>query len=591
MIKYKVTKTVVNNKGEIIALVIQGKEKDLGGLSSEVIEKPIPIDVLKKMNNGNGFHNHQCDINRSGLSGRGNFSFADLQMIVFDNVTNSYSPIGNKIELVKRYVQDNQNVGFDVKFEDGHVKAYTYANVMALCKWFKPVNFMISTTKNNRAFIKGHNFKIDDLPVQVIGDESKAKKTRSSARDAGGKKFGTTLESGFDILDVYDLIYKYKGQVIKLPNEKYVSATPSGNVKLDEFTPYGIGEVASPKLMFNATKLNVNAGFKKVGYVPVTINNATTNITTYIFRSKSLFLAGENYVRTFGIAVPAETEKELITALGKSLAIEKITDTTITQPLGQVIDAKNLSFYKVNSDRLELISSKKRESSLMSASQLAELCKQQYSLKLISKYAGPRSGVMKEVKESLGNIQLNQQAGRQPFGIFAMMNPNVLQYLESVGFDIYTGAYTKMGIPEGTNEDGGTDSVGTKVEIVYVLKGYDAGKINVAKLKQAYSVQDSKVITPEVANVIAQIEAVSDPVEKYKLANKIYKDAEEKLGKIAEMFWRHNAAMYILGNKRSVHTKDAGDWEPIATKAKSSVAYENKAVSGLVVKLTGVTLG
>lgn len=598
MAKLKLTKTIVNGNKQLIGFVVSGKEKDLGGFSDNMIERGYPVDHLIKTK----FANNQLAVvtknGKSVLVERGNFKINTLPMVVFTNSGNpdtEYVSVDNSISLVQRFVQDNENIGFRVRFGDGSEDNLKYANVIMICKWFKPSNFSIRTSAKGRIYIAGKKdgITLDELPAVVIGEEPETapKRTKSAAKE-NTVGFSGNLESGFDILDIYELIRECNGSVIKLPSEDYIAHSDKTVDEHEEFTSLGIGEVASPRLSFNSTKLNVNANFKKVGVVSVPISGVPQNITTYVNRSKSIFNNGENYIKKFGIAIPSEKEEELITALGKSLALEKITDNTVIAPLSQVIDAKSLAFYKVDSSKIDLISENKRKVSILSAKKLAELCKKQYELKLISKYLGPNGGVLKELKGTLSAEEVADAKSRALFGIFSMMNEKALQAITEAGIDIYTGAYTKTG-KSSTSYAKASGTKEESVEITYILDGMDYTKITGSAIKAAALVNDTSKVTAEVINVVNTVENINNPSEKYKKAYELYKKTEAALEAINEKFWKHNASMYLNGNKSNIHSHDNKKWQlNTTTRVKTAQVYNYVGgdVTGLTVKITGVNI-
>ena len=585
----KLTKTIVNENRSLIGFVIKGKEKEFGGFSDMEMERGVPMSQLTKEK----FSNNQIAVVKGKIVEKGNFKINSLPMCIFEN--DNYIDLDNHIYLVGRFVQNNENIGFRVKFANGSEESLKYANVILICKWFKPGNFAIRTSGTGKQYIcgKSGSMKLEDLPVTVLGDEPKKqpKRMKSAAKEFD-TKINTAVESGYDILDIYGFIRECNGCIIKLPNEDYTAASAGGAETAEGFTSLGIGEVANPTPLFNATKLNVNAGFKKVGIVPVNINGTMQNITTFTYRTKSLFLNGDNYIKKFGIAVPTEKEAELIRILGASLALEKITDNSITAPLGQVIDAKSLSFYKVDSSKIDLISENKRKESILSSKQLVSVCKQMYELKLISKAMGPKGGLMKELKAALGDAAVAEAKGKKPFGIFSMMNTEALQAISEAGIDIYSGAY--KAVDSYTHKpSGAAGETAEQVEIEYTLKGYDASKLTGSKIIQFVKANDTTQLPESIIKYVREVLAITDLSNQYKAASQLYEATEKKVEELSKKLWMHNASMYLAGNKARIHTHDAKSWIPdTTTKVKKATVFTctNKGAEGLTVKFTGVTI-
>jgi hypothetical protein len=476
--------------------------------------------------------------------------------------------------------------------------------LLTLSKWFKPGNFVIRTSASKKQFIAGKPgvLVLNELPAIDVSTraqkttEESAKRTKSGAKKAE-QGFNGNVEVGFDIIDLYDFIENNGGCTIYLPTEKYEAATEKGAVKLDKFTSLGIGEVAATKPMYTPTKINVNARFRKVGIVPVTIGGVQQNIVTYVNRTKSIFLRGENYVKKFGIAIPTEKEQDLVNFLGNSLALEKITDPSVTNPLGQVIDSRGLSFFKIDASKLDLLSASKRKECIKSVDQIESMTRTMYTYKLISKAMGPY-GLMKKIKEEVGEAELYKSIGRKPFGIFSAMNEEALESIKAAGIDIYDGSYTEQGEPEDTTSSSSKKSSKSSsaeddtVEIEYVVSGLS--ELTGSKVLELVASGDPKGKLPkEVVDSVTKVTAIADPVQRYEAAKTVYAAVNKNIDKVTKSFWKHNAAMYIEGGKVRVHTHDSSDWELTTnTRVKTAKVYLCK-VSGhenLEVRLKGVEI-
>lgn len=588
--KLKVTKTIVNGQRNLIGFVLEGPEKAMGGFTDKVIERPYPTESLLALN----FSNNQLKVVDGKFIENNNFSINSLPMVVLTE-DGQYIPIDNTVAIMQRFVQDNENIGFRVQFSDGSEDNIRYANLIMLCKWFKPGNFAIRTSSLGKTYISGKKGgpSLSDFPEVVLGDEPKVrpKRMKSAAKETK-KAVQGALETGYDILDIYKFIDDCNGSIINLPSEKYVPNTVEGKDELVGFTSLGIGEVASPRPLFSGININVNANFKKVGVVPVSINGQKTNLTSFVYRNKSIFLNGENHIKKFGIAVATEKEDALISTLGASLALEKITDSTIIQPLSQVIDAKSLAFYKIDTSKIDLISEKKRKASILSTEKLFELCIKKYELNLISKALGPRGGVIKDCKAVLGIDAASTAEGKKLFGIYSMLSPEALETVKAAGIDVYTGAFINTDGKAKTKKATGADP-DRNVTIEYVVKGYDPSKLTGSKIRDAVRNNDTTKVSATVIKYVSEIEKIADMKEKMEEATKLYGLIESKIADINKMFWMHNASMYIEGNKSRIHSHDNSKWVPdTSSRVKNAQVYEcnEPKYAGLTVKFTGVNI-
>ena len=580
----KIKKSIINSQHSLIGFVISGTEKELGGIGNQIVERSISIDEILHSR----FSNRQMSVVNSKMVTKDKFKINQLPMLIFNG--NDYFDYNNTISLIGRFVQDNENIGFRVKFADGTEDNLKYDAVLMICKWFNPENFSIRTSSKGRSYIcakQGYG-SIDELPATVIGEKSTAKRTKSAAKDKINCTTGT-LDNGIDIIDIYNFIDSCHGSVIKLPYESYTAASETVSTNGD-FISAGIGEVASAKPIFSNNKLNVNAGFKKVGNVKITVNGIETLVPAFTFRTKSIFLNGENYMKKFGIALPKEDEAKFVKTLSSSLALSKIEDTATTAPISSILGNNNLVFYKVDTSKIDLISPSKREKSIKSNSELIRMCTLMYELKLISKATGPKGGIMKELKEALGASFVAEATGKKVFSAYAMYTKEGLDILESYGVDIYSGAYTAPSSESKANKNYSEDST---ICIEYMLDGYDYNKITGTKVVDFVVAGDKTAVPPSVFKIVLSLLSITDFSKRYSEANRIYKETEIKIAELNKIFWMHNASMFINGNKSRVHTHDADKWVANTnTRVKKALVFNCKesGCENLSVKLTNVTI-
>ena len=116
----KIIKTIVGPDRKLLGFIMEGKEKEFGGLSSEKTIRPVSLSELMAKN----FSNSQI----SAVGGRfvtaNNFKINTIPMCVFDGT--QYHDVDNTVNLTKRFVKDNENIGFEVTFADGSKQNLTY---------------------------------------------------------------------------------------------------------------------------------------------------------------------------------------------------------------------------------------------------------------------------------------------------------------------------------------------------------------------------------------------------------------------------------------------------------------------------------
>lgn len=589
----KITGSIVDSKGSLIGLMLKGRERDFGGLTNSEMIKPTTIAAIIS----GKFCNSQISVVQGKLVEKGRFKINSVPMYMLNG--NEYSQIpSNEVFIRKRYIKDNQNYGFEVEMPDGSKTNFLYRNLIQLCKWFKPGNFAIRTSSKGNSYIcgKADGPRIEDFPAEIIGEAPQAKRLKSSATKKQTRINGA-LETGIDIISLYDFIAECNGLVIKLPTEDYIATTKEGHTSVEGFTPLGIGEVASPLPKFNPAKMNVNATFKKVGIVPVCINGASTNIVSYVTRSKKIFNNGDNYIKRLGIAVSTDREQELLDKIGKSLALTKITDKHIIEPMSQVIDAKSLVFYEVDTSKIDLISSKRRAYSILTPDKVLELVEKQSQLRLAAKAFGPQGGIMKEARAELSDADVASASGRHVWGMFGMMNSEALAAVKEAGIDIYTGeckAETSVVKSKDADEAGaGTGDKPLEVSIEYATDKYTSAKMTKTTgsvVRQMAKAGDTSLLSADILKVIAQVDSIDNASERYAKASELYNKFNSEVEKINRRLWLHNTSMYIKGNRASIFTSNAGDWEDCTSgRVKKGKVYRYRDTA-LTVKVVGVDI-
>lgn len=591
----KLIKTIVDSNRNLIGFIVEGKQNELGELGKDKVQKNIPITALIQQ----GFVNNQIAIVNGKISEKNNFKINELPMTVFSN--GQLIDVDNTINLCERYIKNNEPIGFGVVFSDGSRGSYTYTynQILQISKWFKPGNYMIRTSASGKQFISGKSgTRLEDLKTIIVGAKpaKMAKKTKSGAKEKDDIQ--ATIKADCDIMDIYEFIANCNGNVIKLPNDKYV-AVGDKKVETDpEFISLNIGEIAEPYLKFSPTKLNANAAFKKMGKVTVNLEGSTVDMYTYTFNTKTIFLNGKNYMEKFAVAVTPDKEEELINAFGKIMALEKIDDPIIVQPVCSLTGQRQLSIYRVSTDKIALIAERRYKTSILSAENIRDLMMESYDLELMSKYLSPRAGVIAELKKVLKPKEIVEATGIKINPLFSYMGPDGLKAIADSGIDIYNGSYKRtVGV---TKKPEDLESVGTElekkepVEIEYSLTGYTIPSKATGKVIRGWVANnDKKQLPASVLEKLIPIEKETNLVEKLRKAWELNKEVDAALSVIHKKLWMHNCSMFLSSGRAKIHTHDAKLWVPdVNTRVKTALVYAcNKpGCEGLKVKVKGTKI-
>lgn len=577
--KIELKATLVGANFEPLGFVIE-EHNTMGMVSQRGVTKE-EIIAMK-------LHNSQVMVRNGQLFEIGNFKINSLPM--FQWVNGQSQEITNDIEVIGRFVDKNKNVGYRVAIMNGSKTAdLPIVRIVQLSYFFKPKNFCIKTNANGNTFLYGkQGTKIEELPI-VGSSQQTSKKTRPNTIKKEGVK--SVVQTGFDIIGLMDALADVNGQIIRFPGDKYNATGVKLSADSAGFMDVGVGEIASARLDFNATKLNVNAAFKKIGIVNVPYSGQFYPVNTFQYRTKHLFSAGQKHMDTIGVVIPEDRVDEIIAKVG-DIRLTPIEESAATKRFNSVLGefSDKSKFFSVDMQNIDLISKERMKNALMPVEQIADLCKQQYELKLILKMLRPGYGYWtKEAKKRLGNTNISN---REIYKAFSMFGSDFLKACEMSGIDVYTGAYTN-GV-ETKKVDNNASADNTVIEIEYGLMDHNYDKISGKQVLEAVTNNDSSIMD---TNTLGSLKSVLDKnnteglESAYMLALQIADTAEKKLKLINRMFWEHNATMYILGSKLTVHNQDKENWESVAKKSRGKAEkFICKSIPNLVVSLSGVSM-
>ena len=109
----KLTHLIVDTNYRLIGFVAEGKAREFGELGNSKICRPVTLKYLFDTN----FNNKQISMSRGTIIEKAGFKLNDLHMLMLQG--GEYKDIDNTITLTKRYVKDNENIGFDVTLGTG----------------------------------------------------------------------------------------------------------------------------------------------------------------------------------------------------------------------------------------------------------------------------------------------------------------------------------------------------------------------------------------------------------------------------------------------------------------------------------------
>ena len=601
----KLVKTIVQPDGSLMGFVAEGRDKDFGGIGTNKVKKNISLQELISRN----VKTSQVSIENGKVVMSSNFKMNSLPMVVFTGT--EFIPVDNTINITKRFVKDNENIGFEITFSDGTTKNLEYNNVGRLTSWYKPGNFTIRTSSTGKYFISGKPgvMRLADLPAEVISGDTK-KRTKSAAKAKNNITAKEALMThSIDILDIYDFLEPRGGFVMMLPDAEYVAKDSSTKAETEKsgFQAINFGELAKAKPLFAYGKLNVNAAFRKPGVVTVNLSTrGDVTHTVYVNRTKNIFYNGNNKLKKFGVVIPVKYEKEMISTLGSSLSFKKIVDPTMITMAMMIVNSgrEALSLYTVNAENIALISKDKAQKSILSDEEITNLVKERLVRSLVSKALGTRAGLLKELKATLGSAAIASAKSKTPMDQFKDYSVEELAELEEAGIDVYTGAFDtyKAAKAKPAEEKAETDAKTEKaattpdITVEYGLVGSpNLTKYTYKVLKDlcVNGKEDSSALVNSLVKLLRPIFLMPDDINKYKKATEEYEATMKRIEAIDKKLWMHTAGMYEISGKTAIHTHDKAEWKQNTdTRFKKGIEYvcEAPGAHGLYVRTVGVDI-
>ena len=587
----RVVGTVINDKFGIEGLVLKGRMKEFGMMGTEVIEQAVYLKDLKARK----FKNFQVTCGDFGVRELGNFKLRDVAMFVL--TSSGIKSIDNTISLKKRLLIGGELRGFEVEIPGlNRTARYKTEDVIKLCKWLKPDNFVVRYTES-KAFIAGKpGMSIENLPELELGSgDASTKKAGTSAavdKDAvggGTKLIGNTI----DIIGLYDVIDEIGGLVVKLPRTGYRAHTTPAVETGEEFVRLDVGEVGSPRVTFAEDKLNANTNFKQIGTVPVNFHGAVQTLYTFVYKTKSIFVNGTNNMEYIGLCMKPEIIADVLDVVGDSFAVERVEDPNILGPIRAVQGDKDLVMLVADVRKIDLMSVERARKSLLNISDVYKILLDAENIKGINKYL---RYIIKESKAAA--LSSGWEDPRPKYGLYAGYNEDALNILKEANIDVYSGAYIGVQESSKAREDEAarlrasieTGEVVYKetIEIAYSIKGYD---VNKHKANTFGALDCGNYATPELTNVVNIINSKQTVVEVLDAATKMLGEFEKRLYKIRRQLWLHKMGMYLLGDGK-VHQHDKQAWTPVKTRKANSEAFDctEPDCEGLKVTLTNITM-
>lgn len=559
-----------------------------------------------------GFENRQVKIQDGRVIPKGNTDISKMRTFLYfesDKPVRHGKPewpqtpgmpsnmweVPNELEIKARILVNGELKGFDIDFGEGYIQQrVTYNTLIVLRNWLNPTNFVVRETANKKYIAGKPGITMEGFPEVEIGNKTQTPKSKRAATGGTDKKNHEIqtqeVKNSRSLTELLELVRKGNGIIIKMPNETYNSITKRDSKTGSDFTPLGIGEIGTPSIAFSETNLNANITFRKIGTVEIKLPGIpATQIYSYTWSKKSIFVDGENHLQRFGVGVTPEIEKEIIHRFGEQLITARINDTQITTPISAVMGRKDLVYFIVDASKLTLISEAEAHEHVRSTS---KICRDAIELQMLKTHAKVARDCIKKFKEMYGGTE-----NKQLYGLFAGMNQVWLDAVTDAGIDIYSGAYIKKeALTDEEKKDpkvAGENKESVKIEYQVVGGASALTKINYDSVLKGIKEEAAmpKGVDETLIKMVKYMEGV-DPQHKVAKASEWLKTIEERQDKVRKDMWLHKVACFKLGNERGLAIPERKNWEEVATKAKNGRMYKCKkeGYENVKISMVGIDL-
>ena len=472
---------VINESYLIEGLVIEGKPAEFG----EISDKPKMRKTVSRASLlASNFNNSEVSCSNGKIVRKEGFKFSDCELYGVKE-GKIFKIKDNSISLLRRFVEKNETVGFEVRLLGKTVKLTT-SNVIALSNIFKPSGYTVASRSSiekrlhpvtkelvdieiKKPYLTGINGnKLSDLPIVNVGELPKANAKAVEVKPA--KASTKTIQnvdikeiepdaSKFGIVELIMITNTVNGLIVTNSESNYTRQTVDREDKeKSNFVPLEMVQVAEPNLHFSEKNVNVNLKFKKLGFVYVD----GTPVPTFMWREKCIFSNGKPNLSKFSIAVSTVAAKKLLEIFGSSLAIEvndkdkKIIGSI--RALGLREDVECL--LNIDASKLSIVSNNASGIDVYDNTQLEITLFGMYTSKLIGK-------VCNEIKKQFSEADKD----RDILSAYKNYNSEMLDKIKEAGVNIVDGSYNA---PLFESVEGASSS-GSKIEnieIEYFLDGY-----------------------------------------------------------------------------------------------------------------------
>lgn len=462
-----------------------------------------------------------------------------------------------------------------------------------LSTYFKPKNFLVKQLGNGEVSFSGKpGVSLKQLPVtrldyrgtKATAEASKKPTEMRNAHTSTVTKNDTALNEAItvDFLDVVALMKQARAQFVYLPstNGKYTALTmadKSKDLSQTEFIASGI-EYAKPEISYSVTTPKLNLSFTKTGMVYVNFDGQRIPVPCIMMSNKTVFNLEDKHMQKLMVSCPVETVEWLqAELLARTLTFSISNEETLNSLVhgAMMLEKSEHVLLDVDTTNLAPIANAKHNSFL--SYKLSNIVYKVVNLQAVNKWISAKQKGLQLV--ATGKV-------REVARPFRGYSAEMLQCMESVGIDIYTGIYKPISTPSYTKS--------ASIEFAFGFKGFKAptGRELVESIEEVRAGKSAPYLT-EAFNTIASLSdgLLNIDARELREMRKFLEDCsmrnKKQLESCVEALWCYNQCAIAKGDYRLYD--DGKQYEKVVNnRLKTGTDYLGE--DSVAVRLIGIDM-
>ena len=446
---------------------------------------------------------------------------------------NQFVQVDNTVKVIEKIEVGNNDDGYKIEgytllFKSNGKKArYRTSDIYEIARSWKCENFVPYRKADGEYFLKSKRGdkqlneqletvtvcnknvqKIDRKPRVInnpkMSADVKSKASASANNDNSNKEIGRKVN--MDIFEIFEKAQQFKCTMIKFQSENYSARSITKVSEEDQdanlFDAYWGDEFFKPYLKLSADKLNVSINTRVYGDVTIKREGKHDLIVPcYTTRTKNIIANGKFNMKRFGVIVDKDKASAFVSGIS---AVEKVItdkeDKEFFDKIDQILGLEDKVVVVINTSMVAITRSKTAK---LTYEQLAQTVANIENIRLMSKYLGPHSGLIRKISDTInysdgGKIEEKDlETSYIVKRIRETLTDEELEIAISNGINSLTGCYTPVYSAGRTQYD----KYDQDIQIKFMMfKGLE--RITVNDIEEAIKAHDDSKINKNTLDIL-----------------------------------------------------------------------------------------